>query len=41
MHQHVVADGIAFRVQALQNAQRPLMLEAGHAAIAFVRVVQL
>jgi hypothetical protein len=35
-----VADRIALWIQALQNAQWAFMLEAGHAAIAFVRVLQ-
>ena len=32
MHQHVVANGVAFRIKALQNAKRAGVLVAGHGA---------
>ena len=41
VHQHVVADRIAFGVEALQDAQRALVQVADHAAIGFERVVQI
>jgi hypothetical protein len=36
MHQHVVADRIAFGVEALQDAQRPVVTEAGDGAVVFL-----
>src|SRR3989344_4518814 len=43
VHQHVVADGVALGVQALQDAQRPVVLIAGYGAgvVVLCRVVEL
>jgi len=43
VHQHVVADAFPLRVQALQDAQRPVVLVARHGAGggAFNGVVEL
>jgi hypothetical protein len=40
VHQHVMADGIAFRVEALEDAQRALVAVAGDAALVFDQVVE-
>ena len=42
VHHHVVADGVAFGVQTLQDAQRAVVLKARYGAgVAFAAVVQL
>ena len=38
VHQHVVADGVAFWVQALKNAQRTVVLVVHDAALCLVPV---
>jgi hypothetical protein len=40
MHQHVVADAVPFGVERLQDAQRAIVFEAGHAAAGFEREIQ-
>jgi hypothetical protein len=41
MHQHVVADARALRIQRLQHAQRPFVAVVRHAALAVAPVAQL
>jgi hypothetical protein len=41
MYQHVMADRIAFGIQASQDAQRAIVLEPGHAAMGLQKIVEL
>lgn len=40
MHDDIVENRLAFRVQALQNAQRPVVAKAGHRLVGVPGVVE-